>query len=490
MEIITSTAIEPLRTLHAQLCALQQQEFDQPSTSATTRYTSYPRSEYSVAMVQCLIDIIEELLEHNELCYWENQTRQDWLMSRILHIDGSRGTYVPEVFNAESRALAQRVAAFLESIDIESIFTLAAKTLLTTSLGDLSTFLKTIQTHLTTNLAFYHLLEKSAADEKKGRELLEEIQVYFDQFLVSKDKGAIAFDPEAYEEKIISFIQRTRGISYVYIWCAAFSLNKEWPISKDVDMHGNIGVVMGRLVSKEQALNTTFLKEKGLPLVHCAYLYCRNALSEALCDEREAFLTQLKDDFFTAVRDYKEGKHLGSPMGGLFKRTPDVRKMAILTELEEKMDRMFRRKTHSEYPQRAPGVRSLMMAQYLQSAIKDNMELCHESELPIDFLSTLLNNQAFLFLQLPLAACVQGDLGLLRELMPYEDAFSAEIKAIPKEKIRDLLVERLGETLNPKAHQTLLKKSRFVTCEEKEPSDDATLCEEKPSDDATLKASP
>lgn len=418
MIIISETAAQLLTTLKEKLSALQDKCLLTPSSS-----------DYSKAMVANLIFIVDTLFNERELGYWRKAAHQNAMLERIHQIDAHRGTFVPEVFNTESRELAKLVQEFLSSVEISTFFPTAALGALSTLLGgDVSRFLTIMRHQLETNLKFYAVLEHNAVQVEEGYKLSQKFQQYFDTLLTpikALESGeTYQFSVDAYARQVEEFIQSTRGIDYVRICNAESFVNAKAPTPKrsdDVVSRGNRGLLIWQLIVLEMDLNKK-LAEKNPSLVHHVYTHYSTGLREESMEKAERELVALFKDFQAEADNYKKGAHL-KRFGGLLKPRVNPAKAALvdhlLGELQAEVDKGAQ--VSLSYLDRTVGIRSFQMYKNFLDAINRNSAIAREERISIGALSTLLNRMGSNFLWLSLNSDELTDRGILTKLELYRE---------------------------------------------------------------------
>lgn len=421
IQVFNNEAIQTLQTFAKQLKELQVDE-------------TAGRSDYSTAMVQHSIQIIDGIIDNNSLNFFH--ANKKLFLELMIHLDAGRHTFVPEVFNAESQKLAQLYLKFLQEFDFTKALTPQARAMLSTAFGDVSRFQTNMLQNLEANLKLYEVFISNGENVSRAYSVTGEIPVYSNwEIPPSLDGPEFEEFRRSYSTSVAAQIEIIKTLSYVKISNAAAFVNVGQPYTctgDDVISAGNAGGVIWHLINQESQLNQKLLQKfPGIrvdQIVTDVYCYYRDTLSKDEIEQLESRLTALVEIFKAESVKYEKGAHL--PGFGTFRMKPNALKLQIITDLCLSIDSCMEDKHAEErgeanYSLRAPGVRAFQIFRHFLTANHANSFHSKSEGIAVGHLSRLINVHSPAFMSLSLSGNASADLGILNSLRRYEKELRA-----------------------------------------------------------------
>lgn len=430
MKILTSAGLKKLAALKDELINLQMVAGGEEHKSAGPGSKEHKgvvgSSAYSKQMVQTVIDIITLLTEHNDVSFWQKKDNKKILRAKLAFLDGGNGSYVPDVFNAESRQLAEKMLALLNANHFGDFFESGIETVLKTVVGDPNKFMAVIKQTCESRLKLHTIV--SAQESKEVKEAIDtytkenhELCQAFDKLEkdckkpdANKKELIVAFE-ESYKAKIGIILSLIGNIPYIKIMTedGLVSGNNQNPyLLNTLQSRGQRAMLVWNLIGLEKVYNL-MRKKVELPPITLVYdHFSKNFSPAALADLKNRLLT-LSKDFILKSTFYKAGKHLG-----MFKSV-DQGKKDLIDELNLFITNKLEAKNFDKlWP--STGMISFEIFSEMMKVHGKNLKYSQSKNISPGELSRMLAKESERFLMLSVCDVNQTcDSGVLRELSFY-----------------------------------------------------------------------
>ena len=419
MPIFTSKGIFKLQVLKKDLLELSKKPFQNKESS-----------DYSHKMVLNLIEIINQFEKHNEISYWKSDKNQKELEKLIDHLDESKGTFVPDVFNQESKELADILLKHAKGMNLNEDLDSSVATLLIPILGaGPQTVADKMTKALEWKSRFYDVFVKNEENSKRDADEKLAMGNEIGGALYDEAKKASKENVEDFKSKYEiaakKYIDNLKTFPYVRLANASALVNALRPYHLDrsqVASSGSRGSLISRLLRYEMQINRE-LKQKGLPLVTTAYDHFVKLNSKEKHQNIQLKLEGLVGSFVKEAESYKT--HYKGAVS-LFKKV-DADKKIEMERLQRALKLKLAETNPTEKNQLATGVASFEIFLELLDGAKQNERISASKNKSLGEFAKIVNAHAMKFFSLPWFEIDEtNELSVGNQLKQYAEQFSLD----------------------------------------------------------------
>jgi hypothetical protein len=377
-------------------------------------------SDYSRTMVGNVLKVIDLLIQNNNIFYWKNESNRAELLKLIDVLDGEKGTFVPEVFNAQSCKLANIILASLENIKLEEDICSAAL-LPVKAIIKPDVIIKTMSENLKHKIQLYVIFINNERATKRCSEIVGELENQF-TLLEAEAKDLTQENYELFKAKYLDIypklLEQLNDLPYARICNASNFVDAKKPYqlkSEDTFSKGNRGFCAWMIILAEKDLNL-LLMANGLPLLTPIHDHYSHIFSQSERDEAERQFAVYVEELKKAALEYKTGDHLGNAVIRLFKSV-NAEKVKCVTQLVEEAY------TRLNDDKASVGIRAFDVFKATLLASSKNQAISSKEKISVGELSKLVNRFGLKFLAFSFLSINEtNDSGILKALEKYEDA--------------------------------------------------------------------
>lgn len=392
--MFTESGIKKLVELKNKLAAIK-----------TFNFPGKTSSDFSKKMTEDAIKIIELLIDpkHNNIIYWMKSDNQNSIVELASKLDNNQGTFVPEVFNQESRMLAGFLIDALRNINFKEDISV--------DYPNSQIILNIMIEYLQSKINFYDVLSNNNENVKLKAAVEEEILLKFKEFdtTIRKDLSDANYESfkSHYEQSAEELINRIHKLPYVRITNSSSFVDAEEPYklnSKEVFSAGNRGAVISVILRCEENINK-LLQAKKLPLVMTFYNHYNSKFKPESYQKAEkkfsSIMASFKEDKAKyLIGEFNNDTNAGNGLFGKFKKSPGKAKVLIINQLEKLMDTTAGELTVKKDALLPTGIRAFNMFKCMLDAAEANEELCAAKNISLGNLSKLTNKYKWLLFNL------------------------------------------------------------------------------------------
>jgi hypothetical protein len=414
IELFSKRGLAKFQDLRDKLISLQKKIFEDKGSS-----------EYSQIMITTVIEIIDLITRNNNIHYWSKGSNRSGLIELTDKLDGEKGIFVPEVFNAQSWELAKTLLKAIQEINLNEDLNGAARAALN-QLTNPEKLIKTLISNLNYKIRFFEMLKNNETESAN----MKLVSKKMDQEFGSIYAEASTITAETYADfqkkyktlcnQWIEEINLTPN--YLRICNPGQFVNLDKPCRFDLNdlvSAGNRVRLIVELFSLEKYLNA-FLLKSNHPIIHHAYdcyslCFSQNAYSGLEKSFKSICLSLNKE-----LNSYKKGDHLS-----IFQSIDDDKVKCVdflLDELKKSGTKLSENKT-------SIGMESFEIFKSILGASYQNENIASEKKKSLGELSKILNRYAISFFQITFNQVNQtNDTNLLRQFDSYKQEFNISLR--------------------------------------------------------------
>lgn len=380
--LITDAGRNKLKNVLNKLTTLQSKMLTEApfvtDAKSRSKQQGYQRSEHSRKMVANTIKIVSLILEDSSMGL---TSKSNEILNLVSFLDDNKNTYIPEIYNQESKELAEIIFEVVNNFSIKDDFTSAARGLMTSV--DPEKILTTMKVNLGHRLRMYKVFETNMQDYEKMQNILQTIMAINEKL---DDSNQVLDEEfvEKYEIGCENIIKQVQTLPYVRILNAGSFTNKSEPyqlLSSEVETAGNRGNCIVQLISMESFLNQKLISQ-GMPTVHTAYDFYISRYSNLKSSELTSKYLKIVEDLGKQIDSFVHGAHFTGFFGSF--KTVDPDKVVAAQFMLQNIKLL-----EKELERDPLGFVAIKAFKFTLDATMENQRICKDKNISLGQLSTI-----------------------------------------------------------------------------------------------------